>query len=440
MIVDWDNLVKEDRVHQSVYTDPTIFNEEIVKIFGQNWVYLAHESEIPNPNDFKTGYLGKRPIIITRDRNGEIHSFLNRCMHRGATICRQEKGSAKQFTCPYHGWAYSNNGDLAGVPWPKGYGPDFDKSEFDLKEVRVESYKGFIFGTLNQEASDLIDYLGNARPLLDQWIEHNGSPDQLIVRNNAHRMILNGNWKFVYDNAGDGYHVAFSHRSLLAIDQRYEQGTDNADKGKDMVYFKNGPDEGDMYVQYLGNGHIFLDQRPAYGNRKPGDLWKQQRPQPGREYFEEKLIKEHGEEKAYQYLDRAVGAQMNLSIFPNLLIIGNQIQVIEPIAVDKTQISWYATTVGDLPDEINQLRMRSQEDFPAFGEPDDVTNFAECHRGVSIPEVEWVMLNRGFDLPNQWNVDEKGIITAPVTDELTMRGYFQEWKKRLSTSRKELKV
>ena len=124
MIVNWENLVKEDRVHQSVYTDPTIFKEEIVKIFGQNWVYLAHESEIPNPNDFKTGYLGKRPIIITRDRNGEIHSFLNRCMHRGATICRQEKGSAKQFTCPYHGWTYSNNGDLAGVPWPKGYGPD----------------------------------------------------------------------------------------------------------------------------------------------------------------------------------------------------------------------------------------------------------------------------------------------------------------------------
>ena len=115
----------------------------------------------------------------------------------------------------------------------------------------------------------------------------------------------------------------------------------------------------------------------------------------GREAYEE-IIKEKYKDKAEQYLDWAVGAQMNLSIFPNLLIIGNQIQVIEPISVDKTRLTWYATTIDNLPDEVNTLRMRAQEDFPAFGEPDDVANFAECQRGLSIPEDSLVTFNRGF--------------------------------------------
>ncbi|MFD1707367.1 Rieske 2Fe-2S domain-containing protein [Siminovitchia sediminis] len=362
---DWDYLVQEDRVHRSVYTDPEIYEMEMKKVFGDTWVYLAHESEIPQVNDFKTAYLGPRPVIVTRDKNGVLRALFNRCTHRGATICRLEKGNARNFACPYHGWNFSNEGKLNGVPWGQGYGKAFDKSELNLKQVpRVESYRGFIFGTLNEvDAPSLEDYLGNARDLLDQWIDRYGG--NLVVRNSAHRMTLNGNWKFVFDNAGDGYHVSFSHRSLLAVGERYEEKED-----KDMTYFGKNPDGSPMYVQYLGNGHVFLDQRPMY--LEVGDMWKQQRPQPGRESYEE-MIRERFKDEADKYLDWSVGAQMNLSIFPNLLIIGNQIQVIEPISVDKTRLTWYATMVDTLPDEVNTLRMRSQEDFPAFGEPDNET-------------------------------------------------------------------
>lgn len=424
---DWDYLVQDDRVHRTVYTSPEIYEMEMNKVFGDTWVYLSHESEIPEINDYKTTYLGKRPIIVTRDKNGVIRALFNRCTHRGATICRLEKGNARNFACPYHGWNFSNEGKLNGVPWGQGYGEDFDKSELNLMQVpRVESYRGFIFGTMNEvDAPSLIDYLGNARELLDQWLDR--YEGNLIVRNSAHRMTLNGNWKFVFDNAGDGYHVSFSHRSLLAVGERYQ-----GEQEKDMTYFGKNPDSSPMYVQYLGNGHVFLDQRPMY--QKEGDMWEQQRPQPGRESYEEE-IKETYKDDATKYLDLSVGAQMNLSIFPNLLIIGNQIQVIEPISEDKTQLTWYATTVDDLPDEVNTLRMRSQEDFPSFGEPDDVTNFAECQRGLSIPEIEWVMFNRGYHVPNRQTVDEKGVITAPVTDELPMRGYFQEWKRLMSIER-----
>jgi len=72
--------------------------------------------------------------------------------------------------------------------------------------------------------------------------------------------------------------------------------------------------------------------------------------------------------------------------------------------------------------------MRTQEDFPSFGEPDDQTNFEECQRGLTIPEVEWVLCNRGLGIPGRQHVDERGVVTGPVTDELVIRGFYQEWK------------
>lgn len=418
----WDALVRADRVHRTVYTDPAIFEEELIKIFGTTWVYLAHASEIPKPDDFKTGSLGRRPIIITRDRDGQIHVLFNRCAHRAATVCREERGSAKTFTCPYHGWTYRNSGQLSGVPWPDGYGPEFDRAQFGLVRVpRVETYRGFIFGTLNPAAPHLHDYLGRARELLDQWLDR-APTGEVEVRSGANRMVYRGNWKLAYDNAADGYHPAFSHRSLLAMAERFGEA-------KDMVYFGQSPDSGPMYVQYLGNGHTFIDQRPSYDGA--GAFWRQQRAQPGREAAEELLRRQLGAE-ADRYLDLAIGSQMNLNIFPNLLVIGNQIQVIEPLAVDRTQLTWYSTTIKSVPDEINMLRMRTQEDFPSFGEPDDQTNFEEAQRGLSIPEVEWVYMNRGLGIPGRQQVDQRGIVTGPVTDELHMRGYFHEWQRLMS--------
>ncbi|ANZ25899.1 aromatic ring-hydroxylating oxygenase subunit alpha [Rhodococcus aetherivorans] len=418
----YDELVQHDRVHRTLYTDPSIFDDEMRRVFGRTWVYLAHESQVPTPNSYRTGYLGLRPIIVTRDRAGELHALFNRCTHRAATVCRDESGTAKNFQCPYHGWTFKNTGQLVGVPWPDAYGPDFERTDLNLGVVpRVESYRGFVFGTLNADAPPLAEHLGPVREPLDYWIDR-APGGEVFLRNSAHRMVYRGNWKLAYDNAGDGYHPAFSHRSLLQMAERLGES-------KDMTYFGRTPDRGPMYVQYLGNGHTFIDQRPSYDG--PGAFWANQRPQPGREVFEE-LIRSEYPDDALRYLDLTVGAQINLNIFPNLLIIGNQVQVIEPLAVDRTQLTWYATTVGGVPDEVNVLRMRTQEDFPAFGEPDDQANFEEAQRGLSIPEVAWVQMNRGFGVEGRQKVDADGVVTGPVTDELHMRGYYQEWLRLMS--------
>ena len=410
------DLVLPDRVHRSVYVDQAIFDKEMTVIFGYTWVYLCHESQIPEPNDFMRVRMGNRSVVVTRDKNGEIHGLLNRCTHRAATVCREDKGNAKSFTCPYHGWTFRNDGALTGVPWPDGYADDFDKSDWGLGTLRIESYRGFIFGTLNPNVTDITTHLGAAAGYIDAWLDRLPGTS-LRLHSGANRMQYKGNWKLAWDNAADGYHPSFSHRSLLATAKRFGES-------RDMTYFGGSPDTGAMYVQYIGNGHTLLDQRPMYDG--PGSYWDQQRIGPSREPLEQE-IRELYPDRATELLDITVGGQMNLNIFPNLLLIGNQVQVVEPMAANLTQLTWWSTTLDGVPDQVNTLRMRHQEDFPSFGEPDDQVNFEEAQKGLEIPEMEWVLLNRGYGIEGRQVLGSDGVTTAPVTDELPMRGYFSEW-------------
>jgi phenylpropionate dioxygenase-like ring-hydroxylating dioxygenase large terminal subunit len=416
-----DALVEDHRVHRTLYTETSIFDAEMNKIFGGTWTFLAHESELPAPNDFVRKKLGLRPVIVTRDRNGGVHALLNRCTHRGATVCRQDEGNARRFTCPYHNWSFENTGSLAGVPIEDGYGPEFDKSKLGLGKVRVESYRGFIFGTLNREMPSLEAHLGQAARLLDEWLDR-WPGGRVVVRRGTHRLICNGNWKLVYDNSADGYHPGFSHASLLRMRK------DRYGGGVDMQWAIGNVDEGLQTVADVGNGHTFIDQRAEIKR-----YWEQAAPMPGENRYEQ-IIRDRLGDNADAALDLVMGSGMNLNIFPNLLVIGNQIQVIEPKSVGLTHLTWYATALeaDDLPPEVNALRMRLQEDFPSFGEPDDLANFEECQVGLGIPEMEWVLTGRHLNSGKEYS-GAKGLLTGPVTDELPLRAFWREWK-RIMTS------
>src|SRR5512134_647788 len=288
---DLDELVQEDRVHRLLYTDPAIFADEMTRVFGGTWVYLAHESQIPRNDDFVTVRLGLRPLIVTRDGRGTIHALYNRCTHRGTTLCRQDRGSAKAFQCPYHGWTYLNTGKLSGVPWPEGYACDFKDAKFNLAQVpRVESYRGFIFGTLNLDAPSLSDYLGFIKKPIDEWVDRH--PGGKVEVREANRLKFRGNWKLAYDNAADGYHVVFSHRSLLEMENRMQR-----DPTKGMSFYMGKPDEAPMYVQVFPNGHHFKDKRPNI-EKRPGALWEKEAPHPGMAHFEKRIRDRLGAEAA----------------------------------------------------------------------------------------------------------------------------------------------
>ena len=154
---------------KSLYTDPHIFTEELEKIFYRGWVFIGHDSEIPQPGDFITRQVGTQSIILVRGTDHTVSALLNRCAHRGTTVCPAERGHVRTFTCPYHGWSYDLTGALQGVPYPAGYGESFDKKAHGLTRVpRLESYRGFVFVSLSPSGISLADHLGTAAQLIDR--------------------------------------------------------------------------------------------------------------------------------------------------------------------------------------------------------------------------------------------------------------------------------
>ena len=121
-----DALVEKDeargvyRCKREMFTDEALFELEMKHIFEGNWIYLAHDSQIPKVNDYYTTKMGRQPIFITRNKDGELNAFINACSHRGATLARFKHGNKGSFTCPFHGWTFNNSGKLLKIKDPVG--------------------------------------------------------------------------------------------------------------------------------------------------------------------------------------------------------------------------------------------------------------------------------------------------------------------------------
>lgn len=135
---DYAELVLDDRVHTALYRDPDIFEDEMDKIFKNTWVWVGHASEVPTKGTYKMSWVGRQPVIMTRDKDETIHVLLNRCRHRAASVCEKRKGKTSVFVCPYHGWSYNLDGKLRSVPHASVYGEDFNKDDYPLVSLRVE--------------------------------------------------------------------------------------------------------------------------------------------------------------------------------------------------------------------------------------------------------------------------------------------------------------
>jgi phenylpropionate dioxygenase-like ring-hydroxylating dioxygenase large terminal subunit len=414
----YDAYFRPGYVHRDIYVAPDLFEQEMRHVFANTWVYVGHESEVPAQNDFVTRTLGRRPIILTRGKNGALHVLINRCTHRGAVVCRQAQGNAARFVCGYHAWTFGNDGKCVGVPLSHAYGPAFDLAAQNLNRApRVESYRGFVFACLNAEVKPLLDHLAHARRYLDEWIDR-GDSLPVVARAGSMRFETHANWKVIYDNAGDGYHPPFSHISMLRVFARRYGDVD-------MQYYSGNFDEAPLLSRDLGNGHTLLDQRPAMHAQS---AWERQHVMPGREILWQDLNRQHGEERALAMLDASTGSGLNLNIFPNLLIIGNQIQMLEPLAVNRTVVHWFSTTLDGAPDEVNALRMRMQEDFPSFGEVDDTAQFEACQAGMEgVPEMPWIDIRRHMSSGAGARGDD-GIWTEPISSDQHMRCYLDAWR------------
>ena len=126
---------------QWVFTDPDIYELEQENIFGRTWQFLAHESELKEPGDYVTRWMVNDPVIVLKNRDGEIKAFLNSCSHRGVHLCTADRGNKKTFTCPYHGWSYNLDGELIGiVAGNKVYGEEMDKGDWGLTRNSTDRF------------------------------------------------------------------------------------------------------------------------------------------------------------------------------------------------------------------------------------------------------------------------------------------------------------
>jgi phenylpropionate dioxygenase-like ring-hydroxylating dioxygenase large terminal subunit len=218
---DYSRLVKPDRVHGSLYTDPRIFADELARIWYRTWVYVGHVSEIRQPGDYVRKSIGLQDVIMTRGADGGVHLLLNRCAHRANLVCEADRGNSKSFRCPYHGWTYRNTGELIGFPFNQGYGGKGTiEAELSLAAVpRIDSHQGFVFASMAADGPSLAEHLGEAAGELDRLARL--SPDgevELTAGWLKHR--TRANWKLLAENETDGYHPQFVHGSIFSVTQQ----------------------------------------------------------------------------------------------------------------------------------------------------------------------------------------------------------------------------
>ncbi|RLA11237.1 MAG: benzoate 1,2-dioxygenase large subunit, partial [Gammaproteobacteria bacterium] len=375
------------RVNRSIFTDPDLFELEMEKIWEGNWIYLAHESQIPNPNDFMTLFMGRTPIILVRDPEGNVNAFVNACGHRGTTLLREECGNKADYSCPFHGWVFDTRGD-ATVVFKEDVGDypeQFDKKDYGLTKVaKVESYRGFIFGSLNGDVVELAEHLGPASTFIDLLVDQ--SLDGIEVLKGRSSYIFQGNWKIQAENGVDGYHVYATHGNYVATTERRRKLRGEEDVVKPIQV-------GDMINQRgmggtfeLGHGHCVV-----YGNLpNPGD-------RPGYGLYEEHKQK-YGEVRTHWML----GRMRNMLLYPNVFVMdqtSTQIRVFRPIDVDTTEVTIYGIAPKGESDADRSRRIRQYEDFynaSGMATPDDITEFKQSQIAFKAKNDRWSDVSRGL--------------------------------------------
>jgi len=404
------------RVHMAVYTDRDVFDLEMRRIFYSTWVYLGHASEIAHAGDYKTTVLGRVPVILSRDEDGGINALVNRCAHRGTTVCQRELGNGSYFRCEYHGWVYNNKGELTGVSLRRGY----DDRELDpglrLQRIpRVASYRGLVFGSANPDVMPLPDYLGLATSYIDDWADQTPSGD-VALRRGTWKFTYQGNWKLQAENSTEGYHPDFLHQAAIRVQtynrNRSRPATEEKARPVKIARF-------DSHGRDLGQGHNLVET--------PQVALPLKRKFPAE--FLAGLADAYGADR----VDRLLGPPWRLFVFPNLGLAGSNVRVINPVSADRTQVRQYYVDLPAAPPEVTAFRLAQEQGFygpSGYGGPDDAEMFERLQEGFRSVDCDvfdpWVLFSRQL---HSEEIGGGGERVGHSTSEITQRAIYRAWHK-----------
>lgn len=422
MTQDMTKLIQPGRVHRDIYLDPEIFHMEMDRIFGRAWIYVGHDSQIPNAGDFITTTIGLQPVVMSRHTDGEIYVLHNRCGHRGAIVCNEAKGNGKKFQCLYHGWVYNTDGTLRGVPLPEGY-----PREFDLKGSgagmgslpRVQSYRGFVFASLNADVEDLESHLGPTKACIDNLCDR--APDgEIMLTGGVHRYRFDGNWKLQLENTLDSYHVPFAHESTVDRSGKQFSRREGDAEGAQVV---SGEEE--VTHSWKERGAWAFDHGHGFTGNTALD--EKTRSSPVFDEYKAALAARLGEQQAEEVLTPFFH---NALVYPNMSFMGlnMHVRVIKPISVDRTEVYVYPVLLKGAPESMNQATIKLLNVTHAaasFVQTDDLEAFVRCQRGVVGDSGQWVYFNRG--LGEDTEAQNWGGREGKSTQELVLRNQYDGW-------------
>jgi phenylpropionate dioxygenase-like ring-hydroxylating dioxygenase large terminal subunit len=326
------------RVPYWVYCDHEIHEREQARIFcGATWNFLCLEAELPGPNTYRRSSLGAMPVVVTRDRDGNLHAFENRCAHRGSLLVLNESGKARDIICVYHNWSYDLSGSLTAVAFRKGLGgkggmpPQCRPETHGPRKLRLQVVCGLVFGTLSAETPTLEQYLGP--DILARIRRVMRAPVKLL---GSYSQTLPSNWKLYMENVKDSYHASLLHTFFTTFRlNRLSQkgGIVVSESGGHHVSYSSSSDRGGREYEQAG----MRAAQEGFGLEEPRLL---------------EAIDEFGD---------GIGLQI-LSVFPAFVLqqTRNSLAVRRLVlqGLGKTELVWTCFGFADDDEEMTERRLR----------------------------------------------------------------------------------
>jgi len=202
-------LQNAETLPPACYVSQDFYRLEVEKMFSRCWNFFGRVDRVPNPGDYFTVDYMDWSVVIVRGKDGVIRAFSNSCRHRGTRIL-DGNGNSRAFTCPYHSWVYDLDGRLRSCAGMEGV-EQFNRSDYALKQLRLETWGGFIFINFSGDAESLPEYLGD---FPEQFASYDC--DNLVtVRRIEYDLACN--WKVFIENAMEEYHVPHVHQHSISL-------------------------------------------------------------------------------------------------------------------------------------------------------------------------------------------------------------------------------